>query len=146
MLAIVDFSKRLYFSSLKNSWSEIQNLSLWNLFWPILTYLTYLDLFLIYFDLFDLCIPILTYFYLFLPIWHILTYFDLCIHIFTYFTYFTYLTYLTNVDQFWPSTFLKYFDLFLPLWTILTYRTYFDTKLSMFGWAPFAIEDRAKGP
>ena len=64
--ALLYFSKWLYLNFLRSSISEIQNLSLWDLFWPILTYLTYLihfDLiwptltYLTYFDLFDLFWP-----------------------------------------------------------------------------------------
>ena len=110
MSAIMDFSKRLYISCLKSSRSEIQNLRLWDLFWPIWPILTHLNYF-IYFDLFWLIWPIwiiLTYF------WPILTYFEL-------FDPF----YLWNL--FWQIlTYLIYFDLFNIFWPILTYFDLFD--------------------
>ena len=96
MLAILDFSKRLYLSCLKCSRSEIENLSLRDLFWVILSYLSY-------FTYLDLFWPILTYFILF---WPILTYFDLfnLFNLFDIFNLFwvilSYLSYFTYLDLF----------------------------------------------
>ena len=137
------FSKWLYLNFLRSSISEIQNLSLWGLFWPIVTYLTYLihfDLiwptltYFTYIDLFDLFWPmgpILTLNWACL-VWHLLLWkrgpkaskmirggpnleFKLIPPNLLLRSILTYLTYI-NIFR----IILTYFDLFDLIWQILT--------------------------